>query len=211
MKSLLRIIVGEQAETEQSQIFYEWIKRYLWEKGFPGLTIRRGEMNLDNQAKRHISILEDQQFNDLALIIETVHSDEAIDAVVPEIKKRIAHGQMSVTKGMVAEDMDAHRYFTVKVYTKEENTWFKKEEYEKVLAFFQKKKAIWTSVTKGIVGYGKDRVIHQQKIFSMSEKTPIVVECIVSSEHLNELLDGLKEVVEEGAVFTTPVHLIVNK
>ncbi|MFT8361548.1 MAG: DUF190 domain-containing protein [Sporolactobacillus sp.] len=62
-----------------------------------------------------------------------------------------------------------------------------------------------------MVGYGKDRVIHQQKIFSMSEKTPIVVECIVSSEHLNDVLVGLKEVVEEGAVFTTPVHLMMNK
>lgn len=54
-------------------------------------------------------------------------------------------------------------------------------------------------------------MIHQQKIFSMSEKTPIVVECIVSSEHLNDVLVGLKEVVEEGAVFTTPVHLMMNK
>ncbi|MCO7127245.1 DUF190 domain-containing protein [Sporolactobacillus shoreicorticis] len=211
MKSLLRIIVNETAETDHKQILYEWVKHFLWEKGFPGLTIRRGEMNLDNQGRRHISILEDQPFNDLALIIETVHDNEQIKAVIPELEKHIPHGQISVTKGMEEKDMSDHRYFTVKVYTKEENSWFKKEEYEKVLTFFQKKNAIWTSVTKGIVGYGKDRVIHRQKIFSVSEQTPVVVECIISSDHLTDLLAGLKNLVEEGAVFTTPVHLIINK
>lgn len=211
MKSLLRIVVGEEAETDHSQAFYEWVKHFLWEKGFPGLTIRRGEMNIDNQGMRHISILEDQQFNDLALIIEAVNSNERIEEVIPEIRRHIEHGQVSLTKGMEDKDMNEHRYFTVKVYTKEENSWFKKEEYEKVLSFFQEKNAIWTFVTKGIVGYGKDRIIHRQKMFSLSKKTPIVIECIVSSDHLKKLLSGLQNVVEEGAVFTNPVHLIVNK
>lgn len=211
MKSLLRIVIGEEAETDQSQKLYEWLERFLWRKGFPGLTIRRGEMNLDNQGMRHVSILEDQSFNDLALIIEAVNDSERIEEVIPEIKQHIGHGQVSLTRGAEDKEMNEHDHFTVKVYTKEENSWFKKEEYEKVLSFFQEKNAIWTSVTKGIVGYGKDRVIHERKIFSLSEETPIVIECIVSAEHLKELLSGLQNVVEEGAVFTAPVHLIVNK
>lgn len=66
-------------------------------------------------------------------------------------------------------------------------------------------------MTKGIVGYGKDRVICKQKLFSFSEKMPVVVECIVPVENLKDLLEELKNIVEEGAVFTTPIDLIINK
>ncbi|MDD9150229.1 MULTISPECIES: DUF190 domain-containing protein [unclassified Sporolactobacillus] len=107
--------------------------------------------------------------------------------------------------------MDGHQYFTVKVYTKEENSWFRKEEYEKVLSFFQERKACWTSVTQGLVGYGRDRVIRKQSIFSFSKKTPIVVETVVPADHLPELLSGLRKLVKNGAIFTTPVQLIVSK
>lgn len=62
-----------------------------------------------------------------------------------------------------------------------------------------------------VFGYGKDRVVHKQKVFSFSEKMPIVIECVVPGERLKDLLDELKNVVEEGAVFTTPIDLIMNK
>ena len=48
-------------------------------------------------------------------------------------------------------------------------------------------------------------------MFSVSKQIPIVIECLISSEKVNELTAGLKDVVEEGAVFATPVHLIVNE
>jgi len=38
-----------------------------------------------------------------------------------------------------------------------------------------------------------------------------VIECIVPAEHLKDLLDELKNIVEEGAVFTTPIDLIMDK
>lgn len=61
------------------------------------------------------------------------------------------------------------------------------------------------------MGYEKDRVVHKQRVFSLSEKMPIVIECIVPSENLKDLLDELKNIVEEGAVFITPIDLIIDK
>lgn len=205
MKQLLRIIVSDEADVKQ------WLVHFLWKKGFPGVTIRQSEMNLDESGLRHLSVLEDQLYNNLALIIETVADETLIASVLPQLKERLKHEQICITNGLEADKMNEHRYYTVKVYTKEDNTWFKKEEYEKVLIFFQKKNAIWASMTKGISGYGKDRVIHTQKMFSLSGKTPVVIECVVKGEYLDELLDELKTIVEEGTIFTTPVHLIENK
>lgn len=211
MNSLLRIIVGEQEYNADSHNVYEWIRNFLWQKGFPGLTIRRGELSLDYQSGMHSVVLEDVAFNDLAIILETVADDSQIEKVRQDLIENVPHGQISVTKGMEEKDMEKHDYFVVKVYTKEDNSWFKKEQYEKVLNFFQDKKVIWATVTKGLVGYGKDRVIQKQRIFSFSQKMPVVIECIVPSEHLKDLLEELKNVVEEGAIFTTPIDMIMNK
>ncbi|MDR3596816.1 DUF190 domain-containing protein [Clostridium sp.] len=211
MNSLLRIVVGEYEFNSNSRNVYKDIREFLWKEGFPGVTVRRGELSLDHKSAIHSAVLEDIQFNDLAIIIESVVNNDKIEKVKQDIIKMIPHGQVSVIRGMEEKDMEIHKYFVVKVYTKEDNSWFKKEEYEKVLEFFKKKKVIWATVTKGIVGYGKDRVVHKQKIFSFSEKMPIVVECIVPSEKLQDLLDELKNIVEEGAVFTTPIDLIINK
>jgi PII-like signaling protein len=211
MKSLLRIIVGEQEYNADSHNVYEYIRKLLWQKGFPGLTIRRGKLSLDYQSGMHSIMLEDVAFNNLAIIIETVADDIQIEKVKQELIEKVPHGQISVIKGMVEKEMEKNEYFVVKVYTKEDNSWFKKEKYEEVLSFLQKKKVIWATVTEGIVGYGKDRVIQKQRIFSLSQKMPIVIECIVPSEHLKDLLEELKNVVEEGAIFTTPVDMVINK
>jgi uncharacterized protein len=211
MDSLLRIIVGEQEQNVNSHNVYEWIRKFLWEKGFPGLTIRRGELSLDYNSGIHSPTLEDIAFNNLAIILETVANDSLIEKVKQELIKNMPHGQVSVVKGMEEKEMEIHDYFVVKVYTKENNSWFKKEEYEKVLEFFQKKKVVWATVTKGLIGYGKDRVIHKQGIFSLSEQMPIVIECIVPSKYLKELLQELNIIVKEGAIFTTPVDMIMNK
>ena len=40
---------------------------------------------------------------------------------------------------------------------------------------------------------------------------PVVIECVVPCEHLKDLLNELESLVEEGAVFTTPIDLIMNK
>ncbi|AQS04998.1 DUF190 domain-containing protein [Clostridium beijerinckii] len=211
MNSLLRIVVGEQEFSSKSCKTYNWIKDILWKEGFPGLTIRRGELSLDYKSIMHSAALEDIEFNNLAIIIESIADDNKIEKARQEIIKNIPHGQVSVIRGMEEKNMGANKYCVVKIYTREDNSWFKKEEYEKVLRFLQKKKVIWATVTKGLVGYGKDRVIHKQKVFSFSEKMPIVIECIVPCENLKDLLNELKNVVEEGAVFVTPIDLIMNK
>lgn len=38
---------------------------------------------------------------------------------------------------------------------------------------------------------------------------PIVIECIVTAEHLKDLLDELNTILDGGAIFTTPIDLIM--
>jgi PII-like signaling protein len=135
MNSLLRIIVGENELNYYSRSVYKEVKEFLWKEGFPGIRVRRGELSLDYKSTIHSATLEDIQFNDLAMIIESVVDSDKIEKVKQDIIKKIPHGQVSIIRGMEENDMESHKYFVAKIYTKEDNSWFKKEEYEKVLEF----------------------------------------------------------------------------
>ncbi|MDD3169138.1 MAG: DUF190 domain-containing protein [Eubacteriales bacterium] len=207
---LLKIIVNEQ-QHEKRDTTCRKILTYLWEQGVPGATMRRGEAGLDYQGTIRFDLLEDSYFNDLPILIESVMDKAVMDRIEGGLRRMTMHGQISRIEGIKETDMEKHSHFLIKIYTKESAKLVKKDEYEKILLLLQKHKAIWGTVTKAIAGYGRDRVIYGRHIFSPGEHLPLIIECVADKEHLPLLLDELREVVTQGAVFTAPVDLIVNK
>jgi len=207
---LLKIVVNEQ-QHEKRNATCKKILTYLWEQGAPGATMRRGEAGLDYQGTVSYDLLEDAYFNDLPIVIESVIERTAMEKMEGGLRQMTSHGQISRVEGLDESKMKNHSHFVVKVYTRESSKLIKKDEYEKILRLLQKHKAIWATVTKAIAGYGSDRVIYGQHLFSPSEHLPLIIECVVERENLSLLLDELKLVVTEGAVFTAPVDLIINK
>ncbi|MEJ7183110.1 DUF190 domain-containing protein, partial [Staphylococcus caprae] len=63
----------------------------------------------------------------------------------------------------------------------------------------------------GIAGFGKDRNIYIQKFFETSQDAPIIIECLVTKDNLHDTINGLDELIDEGSVFATPIHNILNK
>lgn len=206
---LLKIVVNEQQREKRSAI-YRKILAYLREQGAPGATMRRGEAGLDYRANVSYDLLEDAYFNDLPVIIESVIDKTAAERLEGGLCEMVSHGQISRIPG-INENDKGNTHYIVKVYTRESSKLIKKDEYEKILLVLQKHKAIWATVTKAIAGYGTDRVIYGQHAFSPSEHLPLVIEGVVEREHLSLLLDELKTIVTEGAVFTAPVDIIINK
>lgn len=207
---LLRIVVNEQSQEEKKSISRK-ILSYLWDQGTPGATMLRGEAGLNDEGSMSYDILEDPYYNNLPIMIESVMDRSVLDQVKGGLEGMVKQGQISVTKGLEEKDFMNSEFYTVKIYTKENRKLFNKEDYEKVLMYLHKKNVIWATVTKGIAGYGQDRIIHNQHIFSSSDHLPLVVECLVEKEHLQELLDELKQIVTEGIVFTAPAEIIINR
>ena len=207
---LLKIVVSEQ-QHEKREAMCRKILNYLWEQGAPGATMRRGEAGLDFRSSVSFDLLEDPYFNDLPIMIESVMDKTVLDKIEGGLCGMITHGQVSIVKGADETRMEDHSYFVVKVYTRETSGLIKKGEYEKILQLLQKHETIWATVTKAIAGYGSDHVIYGQHLFSPSEHLPLVIECVAEKEQLAPLLEALKAVVTEGAVFTAPVDLIINK
>lgn len=208
---LMRIVLNEQQQERKKQTCKE-ILTCLWEQGAPGATMRRGDAGIDNEDHIEYDILEDAYYNNLPIIIESVLSGDLIKKVEGDVKPLVKHGQISISKGFEETDFLEHEHFLVKVYTSEnKKKLLKKEDYEKILTFLQKKNVIWATVTKGIAGYGQDHVIYSQHLFPLSEHMPLVVECIVDKDNLPGLTGELNQIVTGGIVFTTPVDLILNK
>lgn len=207
---LLKIVVNEQ-QHEKREATCRKILNYLLEQGVPGATMRRGEAGLDYRGSLSYDLLEDAYFNDLPMIIESVMDKADLEKIEGGLRRMTAHGQISSMAGAGEKEMENQGHFIVKVYTKETAKLIKKGEYEKILQLLQSHNAIWATVTKAVAGYGRDRVIYGQHIFSPSEHLPLVIEGVIAKEHLGPLLEELKPVVTEGAVFTAPVELIINK
>jgi len=206
---LLKIVVNEQ-QHEKRDATCRKLLEFLLEQGVPGATVKRGTAGLDDRGSLNYDLLEDSYFNDLPIIIESVMDNVVMEKIEGGLEKMTAHGQIARIEGINEENRDGRDHFIVKVYTKESGKLLKKGEYEKVLQLLQKHKAVWGTVTKAVAGYGSDRIIYGQHIFSPSEHLPLVIECIVDKEHLDQLLEELSAIVSEGAVFTAPVDLILN-
>ncbi|HCB99979.1 MAG TPA: hypothetical protein DEP42_01970 [Ruminococcaceae bacterium] len=161
MAVLLRIVAGEQAF---SPTVLHWVEKNMWQEGVPGVTIRRGEMSLDGQGHFHAPVLEDAQFNDLPLILESILPAEEGQRLALKLSKNLPHGQISIIKGL-EEKVEDTAYDVIKIFTKERNAWFKETEKEAVLRFLKNQGVIWATITKGVAGYGQDRIVHKQKLF----------------------------------------------
>lgn len=207
---LLKIIVREQRK-EKKETNCRNILSFLRDHGAPGATMKRSDAGLDERGRVSYDILEDPYFNDLPVVIEAVMERSVLEEMQEGVKQMADHGQISITQGVSDEEMELHPHFVVKIYTKESTKLIKQGEYEKILEILRSHKAIWATVTKAIAGYGRDRVIYGQHIFSPGEHLPLVIECIAEREHLKPLLAELQLAVTEGAVFTAPVELIQNK
>ena len=207
---LLKIVINEQQHEKRDTICRK-ILAFLREQGAPGATMKRGEAGLDYRGNVSYDLLEDAYFNDLPIIIESVMDRATAEKLEGGLREMAAHGQISRISGTGEDDKEKRSHYIVKVYTRESSRLIKKDGYEKILLLLQKHHAIWATVTKAIAGYGRDRVIYGQHVFSPSEHLPLVIECVVEAEHLSLLLEELKAIVTEGAVFTSTVDLIMNK
>lgn len=231
---LLRIIQSEQQQTGGAS--YHQTLRLLQQQGAPGATVRRCERNLDNAGYMHAPMAEDAYFDNVAVTIESILDRRLAGKLIEPLKGAVPEGLISIldgtraildgnvntppiqgeaqpgqNKGNQNMGIDTSRDYVVKVFTKETPSMFKKDEHQKVMEFLQKKGITWATATRGIVGYGRDKVVHQQTIFSLSRNTPVIVEFVVSGNKLPELLTALDQMVVEGAVFSAPITLVCNR
>ncbi|MHC1720028.1 MAG: DUF190 domain-containing protein [Clostridiaceae bacterium] len=64
------------------------------------------------------------------------------------------------------------------------------------------------TVTRGIEGFGHEKRIHSTRIVDISLKLPVIVETIDTPEKIDMAIPIVKEMVNDGLVFTMDVTVL---
>ncbi len=70
--------------------------------------------------------------------------------------------------------------------------------YEKIVLLAREKGLAGATVLKGIMGYGKQSVIHTSKILTLSEDLPRVIEIVDTNDKIESFLDDVNKLFDEA-------------
>ena len=70
--------------------------------------------------------------------------------------------------------------------------------YEKIVTTAREANLAGATVYKGIMGFGKNSVIHTSKIFALSDDLPLVIEIVDREEKIDDFIPKIKEIFEKA-------------
>jgi len=70
--------------------------------------------------------------------------------------------------------------------------------YEKIVLLAREKGLAGATVLKGIMGFGKQSVIHTSKILTLSEDLPRVIEIVDTDDKIESFLDVVNKLFDEA-------------
>ena len=79
--------------------------------------------------------------------------------------------------------------------------------YEWIVQEARARNLAGATVWRGIAGFGANSLIHTNKILRLSEDLPVVIEIVDTPDKINEFLDVLDEVIQEGMVMVDEVKI----
>ncbi len=94
------------------------------------------------------------------------------------------------------------------IYVDEADKLHGKPIYEVLLDIFYRRKIAGASVFRGFEGYGSDGVFHTAKILELSTSLPVKIEVVDSAEMINDVLDDVAAIVENGLIEVSDTTVI---
>ncbi|HSQ78611.1 MAG TPA: DUF190 domain-containing protein, partial [Nitrospirota bacterium] len=94
------------------------------------------------------------------------------------------------------------------IYVDESDKLHGRPVYEVLLDIFFKRKIAGASVFRGIEGYGSDGVFHTAKILELSSSLPVKIEVVDSEEMINDVLEDITSIVENGLIEVSDTNVI---
>ncbi|HZE73271.1 MAG TPA: DUF190 domain-containing protein [Pyrinomonadaceae bacterium] len=80
--------------------------------------------------------------------------------------------------------------------------------YESIVLKARENGLAGATVTRGIMGFGKNSILHTAKILRLSEDLPMIVEIVDSLEKIEQFLPQLDQMVTDGLVTLEKIRVI---
>ena len=102
---------------------------------------------------------------------------------------------------------------TLRIILSEDDKFLHKPVYEILVTEARKSHLAGCSVYRGLMGFGRNSVVHSSKLLAVSEDLPIIIEIIDDAEKIDKFIPMVKEIFEAaecGGIVTAEKTEIVH-
>ncbi len=96
----------------------------------------------------------------------------------------------------------------VTVYVNSTDQWHGRPLYTAIVQLCQERGIAGATVVRCAEGYGASGRLHTSRLLELSENLPVRVEIVDITERIEPLLAALGEMIGEGLVTVSPVHIM---
>ncbi len=216
------IYVGEDHDYH-GHALYAAILDYLFYRGVSGATVVRGIAGFGADHKLHTTRILLLTEN-LPIKIEFTESPEKVDEILPKLLEMASSGMVDVqdttvvksssaspkdqTPAQVLPAKRAGKAKLMRIYIGENDKWRDKPLYQALVESLRANDIAGVTVYQGILGYGANRRIHQQKTLNLSHDHPIMLSIVDTEEKLLAFAPVLDDMVKQGLVVLSDVDII---
>jgi PII-like signaling protein len=216
------IYVGEDHQYHSHSV-YAAILDYLFYRGVSGATVVRGIAGFGADHHLHTTRILRLTEN-LPIKIQFVESAEKVAELLPKLHEMAGTGLIEIQDTIIAKasetshkpaPQDARpslkresRAKLMRIYIGENDKWRDKPLHQAILESMRANDIAGATVYQGILGYGANRQIHEQKALSLSQHRPILLSVVDAEEKLRAFLPILDDMVQQGLVVFSDVDII---
>lgn len=215
------IYVGED-QHYRGHAVYAAILDFLFYRGVSGATITRGMAGFGADHRLHTTKLVDLAVN-LPVKIEFLESSERVDELLPKLQHMAGTGLIEIHDTTVVKPATPAKERTseflpalkneckaklMRIYFGENDKWHNKPLHEALLEALRANEIAGATVYRGILGYGANRRIHQDKALSLSHDRPIMMSVIETEEKLRAFTPILDQMIQQGLIVLSDVDVV---
>lgn len=216
------IYVGENHQYHSYSV-YSAILDYLFFRGVSGATVVRGIGGFGADHHLHTTRILELTEN-LPIKIQFIESPEKVNELLPKLHEMVGTGLIEIQDTIVAKPPEVShkgapqiivpalkregKAKLMRIYIGENDKWHDKPLHQALIESMRANDIAGVTVYQGILGYGANRRIHQQKTLSLSHDHPILLSVVDTEEKLRAYLPILDDMVQQGLVVFSDVDII---
>ena len=102
-------------------------------------------------------------------------------------------------------EVDAKR---ISIFINSTDQWHGRPLYTAIVQLCQNQGIAGATVIRCVEGYGAHHRLHTTRLLELSENLPVRIEIVDTPERIDPLLASLGEMIGEGLVTVTPIHIM---
>lgn len=215
------VYVGE-AQQYHGQAVYSAILDFLFYRGVSGATITRSMAGFGADHHLHTTKLVELSAN-LPVKIEFIESPNRVEELLPKLQEMAGTGLIEIQDTTVVkpatpakergkENLSAlkaeGKAVLMRIYFGENDKWNGKPLHEALLEAMRTNDLAGATVYRGILGYGANRRIHEDRALGLSHDRPIMMSVIDKEEKLRAFTPILDKMIQQGLVVISEVEVV---